>query len=135
MKFHFFLIFNPFLMRIFKNSESENSIESQDPWEGNFYLGGYQDWEIWINAIPLHKIWISLQLSIGVLRIRWVTWVYVGDVIRIHEEISEDSHINDGHTLLFKSFKKFFFTFLKISATISSNVYHTVYVLDTFINY
>ena len=40
------------------------------PWEEQFYLGGYQDWEIWINAIPLHKIWISLQLSTGVLRIR-----------------------------------------------------------------
>ena len=75
-----------------------------------FYLGGYQDWEIWINAIPLHKIWISLQLSIGVLRIRLVTWVYVGDVIRIHEEISEDFHIKNGHTLSFISFKRFVFS-------------------------
>ena len=54
-----------------------------------------------------------------------VTWVYVGDVIRIHEEISEDFHINDGHTLLFKTLKKLFFHILKISAGIS----HTEYQL------
>ena len=38
-----------------------------------------------------------------------VTWVYVGDVIRIHEEISEDFHIKDGHTLWFISLKRFIF--------------------------
>ena len=38
-----------------------------------------------------------------------VTWVYVGDVIRIHEEISEDFNIKIGHTLSFISFKRFVF--------------------------
>ena len=38
-----------------------------------------------------------------------VTWVYVGDVIRIHGEISEDFHIKESHTLWFISLNGFIF--------------------------